>query len=599
LQPALRQLAQTRGLSAAAAAELTSSYLFLRRVENFMQAMRDQQTHELPGNAADQARLALAMDYPDWEALSVEIERQRLCVVNHFTAIAFRGGEEAPGSALVESLSAAWAATADREEWQALFEKFGYREAPELAGILVEFAGSAAIGQIDKTGARRLRQFIPDLMAELREMERPAVVLRRVITVVENILRRSAYVALLNENPSVRDRLVRLCERSAWLAEEIGRYPLLLDELLDPRLHTAVLTREEMQHDLERRLDRLANTDSERRIETLGQFQRAALFRIAVADIVGSLPLMKVSDRLTELAEIVLQEALVTAWKDMTEKHGRPRVRSAGGWRDAGFGVIAYGKFGGMELSYRSDLDLVFLHDASGESQETDGDPPIDNSLFFARLVRRLVHFLNTQTGTGTLYEIDTRLRPSGQSGLLVTSVEAFERYQDENAWTWEHQALLRSRPVAGSAVIGREFERVRSETLRHRVRRDRLREDVQSMRQKMRRQLDKSDRERFDLKQGEGGIADIEFLVQYLVLENADRHPAVIHYPDNIRQLGTLAAAGCLETGQVEHLQEIYKSYRLRLHRLALDEQPPFASGDEFTDERRYVTELWHEVLA
>lgn len=596
LQAALKQLARTRDLSAAAAAELDAAYRFLRRVENALQAMRDQQTHELPRDPADRARLALAVAYPDWEAVHAAIERQRRIVSGHFSAVAFRGRDEKPASGTIEALSALWTARAGEDEWQSVLEQYGFRGAPVLAGILVRFAGSTAVGQVDRTGAKRLAQFVPALLAQLREHDDPATVLQRVLAVLEKILRRSAYVALLNENPSVRDRLVGLCEKSAWLAEEIGRYPLLLDELLDSRLHEEVLTREEMSLDLERRLDRLAETDSEGLVEALSQFQRAMLFRIAVADVAGNLAVMKVSDRLTELAEIVLQKALAVAWRDLTDNHGRPRAKSGRG--HAGFGVVAYGKFGGMELSYRSDLDLVFLHDATDDAQETDGDAPLDSNVFFARLVRRLVHFLNTQTTTGAMYQVDTRLRPSGQSGLLVTSVEAFERYQEENAWTWEHQALLRSRPVAGSALIAREFERVRSETLKRRVRRDRLREDVIAMRRKMRAQLDKSDGERFDLKQGPGGIADIEFLVQYLVLQQANRHPAVIHYPDNIRQLGTLAAAGCLGRGQVTRLQDIYKRYRLRLHRLALDEQPPFAAADEFAEDRRYVTDLWREVL-
>ncbi|HEX2139226.1 MAG TPA: bifunctional [glutamate--ammonia ligase]-adenylyl-L-tyrosine phosphorylase/[glutamate--ammonia-ligase] adenylyltransferase [Woeseiaceae bacterium] len=596
LQPALRHLAQTRGLSAAAAAELATAYLFLRRVENALQAMRDQQVHELPKDPADRARLALAVDYPDWDALHASVERYRRCVSKHFSAVAFRGGDEKPVSGFVDALSASWSARASEEEWRALLEQSGFVDAPAIASIIVGFARSAAVGQVDRTGAKRLAQFVPELLGVLREHENAPVVLQRVLAVLEKILRRSAYVALLIENPAVRDRLVGLCEKSAWLAEEIGRYPLLLDELLDRRLHEEVLTREEMQQDLDRRFDRLAETDSERLIESLGQFQRAMLFRIAVADIAGNLPVMKVSDRLTELAEIVLQKALAIAWRDMTDKHGRPPARSGRG--DAGFGVVAYGKFGGMELSYRSDLDLVFLHDSTGDAQETDGEKPLDNNMFFARLVRRLVHFLSAQTATGAMYQVDTRLRPSGQSGLLVTSIEAFERYQEENAWTWEHQALLRSRFVAGSALIAREFERVRNETLRKRVRRDRLRQDVIAMRHKMRERLDKTDNARFDLKQGTGGIADIEFIVQYLVLEHAERHPAVIHYPDNIRQLGTLAAANCLPAEQVTRIQGIYKSYRLRLHRLALDEQPPFVEPGEFRDERRFVEVLWQQIL-
>ena len=218
--------------------------------------------------------------------------------------------------------------------------------------------------------------------------------------------------------------------------------------------------------------------------------------------------------------------------------------------------------------------------------------------MFFVRLARRLTHFLTARTRSGALYEVDTRLRPSGRAGLLVTSVDAFERYQRENAWTWEHQALLRARPVAGDAGVAREFERIRAATLIERVDRDTLRSEVRDMRAKMRAQLDKSDTEHFDLKQGQGGIGDIEFLVQFLVLQNAAAHPAVIHYSDNIRQLGTLGAAGCLPRADVHELQEIYRAYRLRLHTLLLDERAPLTPADEFGAERARVTELWRAQL-
>jgi glutamate-ammonia-ligase adenylyltransferase len=598
LRTALRHLGLTGGLTAADAASLTEAYDFLRRLENAIQAIRDQQLHDLPASVADRARLALAMGYASWAELTEELDRRRETISSQFSAVAFRGRDATLESDSGDSVSALWSSAAGEEEWSARLAAMGYTDDAGLAKALVAFAGSASVGQIGKTGGTRLRRFIPALLAVLDRKQQPAVVLQRVLGIVERILRRSAYVALLNENPLALERLVSLCETSAWLAEEIGRYPLLLDELLDPRLYTAPLTREDMLGDLQRRMDSHAATDSEQRIEILAQFQRATLFRIAVADVSGKLPIMKVSDRLTELAEVVLNRALTIAWDDLAAKHGRPCVRTDQGRRSAGLGVIAYGKFGGMELSYRSDLDLVFLHDGHGAEQVTDGAQPLDNSMFFVRLVRRVVHFLTTQTGSGALYQVDTRLRPSGRSGLLVTGIEAFERYQDENAWTWEHQALLRSRSVAGSATVAREFERIRTDTLKHRVRRNRLLNDVREMRAKIRSQLDRSDTRRFDLKQGEGGIGDIEFLVQYLVLYNADRHPAVIHYPDNIRQLGTLAAAGCLEESSVLRLQKIYKDYRLRLHRLALDEKEPFAGSNDFVEERAFVMAAWHRIM-
>ncbi|MEX0975948.1 MAG: bifunctional [glutamate--ammonia ligase]-adenylyl-L-tyrosine phosphorylase/[glutamate--ammonia-ligase] adenylyltransferase [Woeseia sp.] len=598
LQEALVRLAQTRNFTAAGKSVLAEAYSFLRRLENFIQALRDQQVHDLPENSLDRARLALGMGYADWDQLCAELEWHRCKVGEQFAAIVFRGSEEPTDTEAAGEVADAWNSDAGEIDWAAALSSQGIPDAAEIALQLVEFQRSAAIGQIGKTGSKRLAQFIPDLLLTLKTKETPALVLKRVLSIVERVLRRSAYVALLNENPLVLERLVNLCGRSEWLTEEIGRYPILLDELLDARIYSTLVSREDMQADLHQRLDGFADSDSERQIETLGQFQRAAIFRIAVADIAGSLPIMKVSDRLTELAEIVLTKALDIAWMDLTAKHGIPRATQAGAAYRPGLGVIAYGKFGGMELSYRSDLDLVFLHDSAGTEQETDGNKPLDNSMFFARLVRRLVHFLTTRTASGALYQIDTRLRPSGRSGLLVISVEGFERYQEENAWTWEHQALLRSRPVAGSATVLREFERIRSQTLKARVRRDRLGADVADMRNRMRQQLDRSDQEIFDLKQGEGGIGDIEFIVQYLVLANAAEHPAVIHYPDNIRQLGTLAAAGCLADAEVLRMQEIYKAYRLKLHRLALDEKPAEVDYREFGDERRFVSELWKRTL-
>ena len=406
-----------------------------------------------------------------------------------------------------------------------------------------------------------------------------------------------SHMASLSTLKAMR-RLVNLCEQSAFLAEEIGRFPLLLDEMLDPRLFTSIASGREMRADIDRRLLRVAGSGSEQKIEMLGRFQRATLFRIAVVDFSGALPIMKVSDALTELAELVLGRALDLAWQDLVGKHGEPWFVVDGESRRAGFAVIGYGKLGGMEMSYGSDLDLVFLHDSAGTRQQTNGENPLENSMFFARLVRRLVHFLTTQTSSGLLYEVDTRLRPSGVSGLLVSSIEGFERYQIENAWTWEHQALLRSRPVAGSVSVSRDFERVRSGILTTRVQQETLVEDVLSMRARMRRRLDKSSDTLFDLKQGQGGIADLEFLVQFLVLRNASDNAAVIHYRDNIRQLGTLAAVRCLTSADVLQLQDTYRLYRERLHKLALNVKPRLVAHDEVSGQRQFVADLWQREI-
>jgi [glutamine synthetase] adenylyltransferase / [glutamine synthetase]-adenylyl-L-tyrosine phosphorylase len=593
LQAVLPLLVSERGISATDAEKIRGAYRYMRRLENFIQAIRDEQTHDLPENDIDRERLCLAMKYDSWEELVRDLDVHRNAISAQFDAIAFRGqSDESPKSPTFTRL---WESRAGVQEWA---RELNGAAAEPLAEKLVAFASSSATQQIDAVSNTRLHRFLPKLLELATESKHPVAALSRTLTVTERILRRSAYLALLNENQQALSRLVDLCARSQYIADQIARYPALLDELLDPRIYSEGVTKDDLADELQQRLAGEKNLDSEAKMQVIAQFQRAAMFRIAVADFNDKLPTMKVSDGLTWLAEVILDEALSVAWADLTERHGVPRYVVDGTAHDAGFGIVGYGKLGGLELSYGSDLDIVFLHNAKGDEQHTDGDKPLDNSMFFGRLVRRLVHFLTTQTGSGELYEIDTRLRPDGRSGLLVSSTEAFERYQEENAWTWEHQALLRARAVAGSSKIASEFERIRQETLKDRVRRDKLRDDVIAMRRKMRKELDHSDASVFDLKHGSGGIGDIEFLVQYLVLKEANAHPDVIFYSDNIRQLDALVATGLLEKEAGEQLQDVYRAYRLHLHHLALDGQKALCDAERFRAERDAVAKIWHDWL-
>ena len=595
LQVVLPRLVGARGLSAEGADELHTAYRFLRRLENFIQAMHDRQTHDLPTDDADRSRLCVAMGYADWASLLAEIDRHRAAIARQFEQVAFR--EEGSDAPFMKRVEQAWTSGADSTAWSELLDGEGMAEAAQLADALQAFAGAKATRQVDAVSRERLQRFIPRLLGEVIRSDRPVRALSRLLGIVEGILRRSAYLSLLNENPGALARLVDLCGRSNYIADQIARYPALLDELLDPRLFSERVTRADIAAELEERLAHECG-DSEERMRAIAAFQRATMFRIAVADFNGRLPIMKVSDGLTWLAEVVLEEALRVAWNELAARHGVPRYTIDGVEREAGFGIVAYGKLGGLELSYGSDLDIVFLHDSLGPRQSTDGDKPLDNALFFSRLVRRLTHFLTTQTGSGQLYEIDTRLRPEGNKGLLVTNTEAFERYQEANAWTWEHQALLRARPVAGSQAIAAEFDRIRRDTLMHRVRRDTLRDDVVEMRKRMRGELDRSDSELFDLKHGRGGIGDIEFLVQFLVLWYAAEHPDVVFYSDNIRQLDALVEAGCLEQAVGNALQDAYREYRLRQHHLVLDGRPPLVDASDFAAQREFVAKTWDEWL-
>jgi glutamate-ammonia-ligase adenylyltransferase len=307
---------------------------------------------------------------------------------------------------------------------------------------------------------------------------------------------------------------------------------------------------------------------------------------------------MKVSDHLTAIAEVVLDASVTLARRHLEHRHGVPRCGAGEARRRVGFAVIGYGKLGGLELGYGSDLDLVFMHDSTGDNQSTDGARPLDNGVFFARLARRLGHLLSTPTTSGVLYEVDTRLRPSGKGGLLVTSLHAFEAYQRTEAWTWEHQALLRARAVAGDPAVRAHFEDVRRKALTGYVRRDGLRCEVANMRDRMRRELVDGGPDSFDIKQARGGIADIEFLVQYLVLAGAHECPALIEYSDNIRQLEALVAAGRLAEDDAGLLRQAYLAYRDRLHRLALDGRPGLVPRDELTQFREAVAALWQRIM-
>lgn len=594
----LPRLVDAKGLRREDADSLVAAYRFLRKAENSIQAMRDEQTHELPVDAADRERLCIAMGIDDWQSFVATLADHRATVSRQFDEVTFRGRDEIASPTFRQQVLKLWISGNTADDWRRLLEDNEFARAGEIATLIVEFRDAPATRKIGKAAAERLQTFMPRLLSLAGKRSNPLRAVRRSLSVVQQVLRRSAYLALLNENRLAAERLVRLCEKSSYIAAELARFPVLLDELLDPRMLSEPVPKASLLEELRSDDHGADEDDSEARMERLARFQRGQMFRIAVADFTDALPIMKVSDSLTFLAEAVLEHALAVAWSDLASKHGEPCYETGGKRQVAGFGVIAYGKLGGLELSYGSDLDVVFLHDSRGEQQVTNGEKVLDNPIFFQRLVRRMMHFLTTRTTTGELYEIDTRLRPSGRKGLLVSSAEAFERYQVENAWTWEYQALLRARPVAGSESLGDEFRRIRHETLTTRVRLASLKDDVLSMRARMRSELDRSGAGLFDLKHGPGGVGDIEFIVQYLVLKNAGSFPAVIEYTDNIRQLDALAACGIVTADNARELQDIYRGYRRRQHHLVLNDEPMQVPDDEFEAERATVIALWDEVF-
>jgi [glutamine synthetase] adenylyltransferase / [glutamine synthetase]-adenylyl-L-tyrosine phosphorylase len=607
----LPMLAGSKLMSTPDVAELMDAYFVLRKAENALQMIRDEQTHSVPDAAIDRARLSVNMGappaaMPQWSECSARIDAARDNVSRIFEALLF-GAPDTPHRH--DDTGADWLA-ADEAKIADELESGGFPpgEIAAAAATLEAYRQSASYRRLDEAGRRRLHVVVGRLLKAAAELPAAApgappaaaTVVQRVLRVLEAIGTRSSYLALLKEQPPALNRLIEVCAISGFLSRQIADFPLLLDELIDAKAFDELPSRQGFVQELAARTERLPADDPERQVEALRQFQKVAVFTVALADQTGRLPLMKVSDRLTDIAELIIRCCMDLAWQQMTAAYGVPQCGDQeAALREVRVAVAGYGKLGGLELGYGSDLDLVFLHDSRGEIQQTKAARPLDNVVFFLRLGQRIVHLLTMHSAAGRLYEVDMRLRPNGKGGFLMTGIDAFVRYQREEAWTWEHQALLRARSVAGDADLREAFEAARRRILCTAVHRDTLRSDVSEMRMRMRRELSKAGAGEFDIKQDAGGIADIEFLVQYWVLAAADVHPELLTYSDNIRQLEGLARLKVLEAATAQWLTEAYIGYRTVLHHLSLEgEGERVVDAAPYAETRARVVEIWRETF-
>ena len=613
-RPLLKVLTTLEGqgyLPAEVVSELREGYEFLRYTEHAIQAIADRQTQMLPDTEQDQARIAFIMGFDSWSAFHEQLMAWRGRIDWHFRQVIADPDEEEvidEGELIVggEWLPL-WEEVQDDAAACAQLEEAGFVDAPKALKQLASLRSSPQLRAMQRLGRERLDAFIPRLLAQAVEHANPDLVLERVLPLVEAVARRSAYLVLLTENPDALRRLLTLCAASPWIAEQITRFPLLLDELLNERRLFKPPLAPELAAELRERLTRIPEDDLEQQMEALRNFKLAHRLRVAASEIAGSLPLMKVSDYLTWLAEAILEQVLALAWRQTVAKFGTPQ-RADGSLCDPGFIIVGYGKVGGIELGHGSDLDLVFIHDGDPNA-ETDGAKPIDGAQFFTRLGQRIIHLLTAQTNSGQLYDVDMRLRPSGASGLLVSSLGAFERYQESEAWTWEHQALVRARVLVGCKQVGAAFENVRASVLGRERDLPTLRQEVSEMRAKMRGNLGTRITAAgtaenayeatvpFDLKQDAGGIVDIEFMVQYAALAWSREHPALLRYTDNIRILEGLEQVGLMPATDASLLREAYKAFRAVAHRQALQKEAGVVTGDQFVVERQHVRRIWSEL--
>jgi glutamate-ammonia-ligase adenylyltransferase len=570
----LARLAERKLLAPESADELAAAYVFLRNLEHRLQYLDDQQTQRLPEDPADRLRVAQAMGFPSWAAMSERLDAHRACVTRHFEQV-FASGRAAPPD---DGLAGLWRGAAEADAAHASLASLGYRNPAQIVGRLAGIRDSARYRQLPAASRERFDALVPAVLHAAARFPNCDAALERMLALLESINRRAAYLALLQEYPQALERVAKLSAASSWAAEFLNRHPILLDELLDARETLAPPDWPRFQALLDAQL-RDAEGDPERQMDVLRNLQHMKVFRLLIRDLEGLLSVEHLSDHLSHLADLMLAKALELAWAGLRGRHleGPPR-----------FAIVGYGKLGGKELGYASDLDIIFLHD----------DPRPEAQEVYARLGMRLNTWLTSYTPAGVLYDTDLRLRPDGASGLLVSPLASFAEYQRHQAWVWEHQALTRARFVAGDAQVGERFEAIRIEILRQPRQPEPLAAEVVAMRRKM-LESHPNPSGLFDLKHDPGGIIDVEFIVQYLVLGHAAVHPGLTANIGNIALLKLAGELDLIPAELAERVRVAYRGYRRIQHQLRLNgAREARVDPDSQAGERAAVQALWEKVF-
>ena len=581
---------------------LKNAYLFLRRVENILQALADKQTQTLPDNTLDKQRLLTVLNIASWDEFITILQGYMDGVHNKFEQLI---GIESPNhQAEDQHWSILWQSQWSEEEsiaWLAqeqTNQNAASWNSENCWHLISDFRNDINKRSIGNRGRLVLDKLIPLLLCLIEQANHAEVVLERVLHVFKRIVTRTAYLELLFENEGALKQLINLCQASSWVADYIAKYPILLDELIDPKLLHNPPKLSAYGLELRENMLRIPEEDLEAQMDALRLFKQAQQLRIAAADIAGVLDVKKVSDHLTALAEAIIEEVINIAWQQVANRFGVPQ--STIDSENKGFAVIAYGKTGGFELNYGSDLDLVFVHQ-SPEGDETsgvgNGEKVVPASQFYMKLAQRIMHIFNTRMNSGILYELDMRLRPSGNSGVLVIHINTFGQYQKEDAWTWEHQALVRARVAYGNSIITQKFNEIREQILCEQRDINKLKKDVKDMREKMRNHLDKSTDTLLDIKQGVGGLVDIEFLAQYLVLANSHESKAIIQENSNINIFKLLANENILNESERNLLVNTYQQLRDFGHKSTLQNEALLINKSLLTEQGK-INALWEKFL-
>ena len=600
LQQALIEIEAMEVLSKERVSCLLEAYYFLRSVENVLQQINDKQTQTLPINELDKLRLIAVMQFDSWDCFYLYLQRVMEKVHHEFNWVI--GESEEQQNKVDNVFIEIWGLVLSCDEIATLLidninnNKISREQIVILSKQIVSLKEDIHRRPIGPRGQETIDKLLPRLITLMCEFSQPELLFTRIHHLILNIMCRTAYLELLNENEGVLNQLLTLCSASPRVSAQLARYPILLDELLDPQKLYSPTKLEDYRGELQQFMLRIPEEDMEQQMEALRQFKQMQFLHIATADIASGIKLPQVSDHLTSLSEAILGYVVQIAWVQMTDKFGLPS--HVIGTDRKGFAVIGYGKMGGLELGYGSDLDVVFLHD-SNINGYTNGRRSIDNQRFYFRLTQRIIHLFSARTNSGVLYEIDMRLRPSGDAGPLVVGMSGFKRYLIEDAWTWEHQALVRSRPVFIDCEMRQAFSDIRLQILSQQRELDKLRIDVLGMRTKMRQHLNRAGIDQFDLKQSPGGMVDIEFIAQYLVLANAHQFPELLtKWSDNLRIFHACQQTELLTEQQTLQLIDAYCHIRDAAHRLTLNKEARVVGADLFVEERLAVTVIWQQLL-
>jgi glutamate-ammonia-ligase adenylyltransferase len=548
----LRTLAEKNLLSHAEVEQLLHAYAFLRNLEHRLQYLDDAQTHTFPANPDDQLTIARMMVCNDVQALLSQLDAQRKVVAAQFDAIFSdkKNGQPANDAGQEAAAPALSSDTDNNETIEARLKALGFDDAQAAARRLLLSWQSPKLQSLPEASRGKLMALMNAALPIIaRTTEDRAATLGRLLDFFEAIARRAAYLALLTEYPHTLERVIRMMSASDWAAKYLARHPILLDELLEDRTLRAAPDWPAFTAEVRRQLAAMPG-DTEHQMNVLRDLHHAQMFRLLAQDLEGGMTVEKLADHLSALADILVAATIDAAWQTIQNRHREvPK-----------FAVIAYGKLGGKELGYASDLDVIFLY---------DDDHP-DAPALYAKLAQRFITWMTSHTPSGILFDIDIALRPDGASGLLVSRLAAFEKYQAESAWVWEHQALTRARFCAGDSAIGARFEAIREAVLRQPRDAEKLKTEVLAMRGKM-RDAHPNRSQQFDLKHDTGGMIDIEFIVQFLVLRHAAQYPQLTADIGNIALLKLCGELNLIDLGLAEEVAIAYRTFRRLQHQIRL----------------------------